>query len=151
MSSPVQMSLSFATNNLVVLSFPPEVISYWLYLSHMMGCPGKSSRETSFVNSSVVASWVAHSISSSRSSLLKRDFFAASLEKNPATQDAVRNSSLLNILGMAILSCQITSAIMTRTVQLSRLLDLKMCVNVSIYNSSPSRLVATVKCHGIPR
>ena len=42
-----------------------------------MVCPGKSSQETSFVNSSMVASWVAHSISSSRSSSLKRDFFAA--------------------------------------------------------------------------
>ena len=96
MSSPEQMSLSFAIDNLVVFRFPPEVISHRSYLSHMMGCPGKSSLETSLVNSSMVASWVATSISSSRSSSLKRDSFAASLENNPATWDAVRNSSLLN-------------------------------------------------------
>ena len=52
---------------------------------------------------------------------------------------------------MAILSCRITSAITARTAQLSWVQDLKMCANVSICNCPPSRLVATVKCHGIPR
>ena len=37
MSNPAQMSLSFATDNLVVLSFLPEVILHRLYLFHMMG------------------------------------------------------------------------------------------------------------------
>ena len=45
LSSPVQMSLTFATDDLVVLSFPPEVIiSQRLSLSHVMGCPRKSLR-----------------------------------------------------------------------------------------------------------
>ena len=55
MSSSEEMSLSFAIHNLVLLSFPPEVMSHRLYLSYKMGCPGKSSREISFVNSSMAA------------------------------------------------------------------------------------------------
>ena len=79
MPSPVQMSLSFATDDLVVLSFPPEVIiSHRLSLSRMWGVLAKvHGKPHSSINSSMVASWVAHSVSSSSSSSLKREFFAA--------------------------------------------------------------------------